>query len=87
MKKVIFMLSITSLLAANIYADGGAVGLQLGKVTFGLGGSSNGPIIGIGPSPDNGRKFSAVIVPGDDCDCTDRNCDCSYRDSDYVDRD
>ncbi len=77
MKKFLFILSFVTLVTANIFADGGAIGLQLGKVTFGLGGSSNGPIIGVGRSPDNGRDFSAVIVPGDDCGCTGRrDCDC-----------
>ena len=74
MKKltVLALLSV-ALLATEVFAgpDGGAFGLQLGPITFGLGGSSNGPIIGIGPSPDNGLPFSAVVVPGGCC-CTDR---------------
>ncbi len=59
-----------------VTADGGALGVQFGDVTFGLGGSSEGPIIGVGHSPDNDLSFSAVIVPGgyDDCHkCGDRH--------------
>lgn len=66
MKKLIFAICAISSLAANIYADGGALGVQLGRVTFGLGGSSNGPIIGIGPSPDNDLPLAVGYVPGDD---------------------
>ena len=69
MKKLILILIIISGISSNIFARccrrGGALGVQFGRVTFGLGGSSNGPIIGVGPSPDNGRAFSPVIVPGD----------------------
>lgn len=81
MKKLlslIFMLSFACL----IYADGG-VGVQIGPVAFGLGGSRRGPIVGVGPAPDNGLPFSAVIIPGDCCcnmRCTysSRDC-CNYR--------
>ena len=73
MKKLILTLSLISI--ASIFADGGALGVQLGGITFGLGGSSCGPIIGVGPSPDNGRCFSAVVVPGC-CQCCG-SCDCS----------
>lgn len=76
MKKLMFILCLISSLAANIFADGGAIGLQLGKVTFGLGGSSNGPIIGIGPSPDNDLPVAIGYVPGDDY---------GYDNYDYVD--
>lgn len=83
MKKAIFILSIVCVLASNLY--GGAIGLQLGKVTFGLGGSSNGPIIGIGPSPDNGLPLSVGIVPDGDCGCrTERDCNnCNYNTVQY----
>jgi hypothetical protein len=72
MKRVVFILTFISILASNLY--GGAIGLQLGKVTFGLGGSSNGPIIGIGPSPDNGLPISVGIVPAGDCCGCQREC-------------
>lgn len=72
MKKLFITLALLG--TSYTFAGGGAVGLQLGPVTFGLGGSSNGPIIGVGRSPDNGLPFSAVVVPGDCCDC-DNNCD------------
>lgn len=79
MKKLILIASVMIFsLSANIFADGGAIGLQLGRVTFGLGGSCKGPIIGIGPSPDNGLPISLPIVPGD---CSSRDC-CS---EDYCD--
>ena len=74
MKKTILIL--ISILTGTILADGGALGVQFGGVTFGLGGSSNGPIVGVGPSPSNGLPFSAVIVPGCSCGCCDR-CSCS----------
>jgi hypothetical protein len=72
MKKLILFYSISCLTVTSmVTADGGALGVQFGDVTFGLGGSSeNGPIIGVGHSPDNGRSFSPVIVPGGD----DDNC-------------
>ncbi len=83
MKKLnLFLIcSIGTTLSFNIIADGGALGLQLGPITFGLGGSSNGPIIGIGPSPDNGLPIAVPFVPGDCCggcnscgDCTSCGC-------------
>ena len=77
MKKQILFYSIILLAATPmvIARDGGALGVQFGGITFGLGGSSEGPIIGVGHSPDNDLSFSAVIVPGgyDDCHkCGDR---------------
>ena len=47
--------------------SGGGVGVQFGPLAFGLGGSSNGPIIGFGPSPDPDIPFSPVIIPGQRC--------------------
>lgn len=66
MKKLILFYSLTLLVVTPVVTarDGGAVGVQFGDVTFGLGGSSEGPILGIGHSPDNGRSFSPIIVPG-----------------------
>ncbi len=69
MKKLLIILVIIFGIASDASARccrrrGGALGVQFGRVTFGLGGSENGPIIGVGPSPDNGRSFSPVIVPG-----------------------
>jgi len=63
---------------AELVADGGAIGLQLGPITFGLGGSSKGPILGIGPSPDNGLPIAVPFVPGDSCDneCSSRCSTC-----------
>lgn len=43
--------------------NSGAIGLQLGDITFGLGGSENGPIIGVGRSPNNGLAISFPFVP------------------------
>lgn len=74
MKKVIFITFLTCFSLSNkVLADGGALGLQLGGITFGLGGSSNGPIIGIGPSPDNDLPIAFPIVPGGSC-CSERSC-------------
>ena len=72
MKKAI-ILSLLLLFAGKIYSDG-ALGVQLGPITFGLGGSCNGPIIAVGPSPSNGLPFSAVIVPGSCCGCNSCGC-------------
>jgi hypothetical protein len=69
-------LTLIFILGNSALADGGALGVQLGGVTFGLGGSSRGPIIGVGPSPCNGRCFSAVIVPGSNCGCCN-SCSCT----------
>lgn len=71
MKKVIFaafmgMLLLLSTVSTNILADG-AIGLQLGRITFGLGRSINGPIVGIGPSPSNNLPIAFPIVPGGCC--------------------
>lgn len=76
MKKILLtLLSLSSL----ILADGGGIGVQLGKLSVGIGGSCNGPIIGVGPSPDNGRCFSAVVIPGDCCggNCCKSSCSCN----------
>ena len=59
----------------NNQVKAGAIGLQLGRVTFGIGGSSNGPIIGIGPSPDNGLPIAVPFVPDG---CCSRNYCSSY---------
>lgn len=82
MKKIMLLaIILASSISAHIFADGGAFGIQLGRLTFGLGGSSRGPIIGVGPSPDNGLPFAVPFVPGDGC-CSNRRC-CSNRCSDY----
>lgn len=74
MKKLVLFYSLTLLMATPIVtADGGALGVQFGDVTFGLGGSSKGPIIGVGPSPNDG-SFSAVIVPGSECSKCNEHC-------------
>ncbi len=84
MKKIILTVILTVFVISNkVLADGGALGLQLGGVTFGLGGSSNGPIIGVGPSPDNGLPVAFPIVPGDGCcsnGCSTNSC-CSSEES------
>jgi hypothetical protein len=72
-KLILFTLISLFTLSNKISADGGAIGLQLGKITFGLGSSSKGPIIGIGPSPDNHLPISLPFVPGD-CNCNKINC-------------
>jgi hypothetical protein len=78
MKKIIFLILIS--IVSNIQSRGGAIGLQLGKVTFGLGGSKNGPIIGVGPSPDNNLPIAVPFVPGDcDCGCNCSKCNCFYK--------
>ena len=73
MNKLFFLTIILCFsISKDIFADGGALGLQLGRVTFGIGGSSNGPIIGVGPSPDNGLPIAVPFVPGGSC------CDDNY---------
>lgn len=77
MKKLL-MLAIAASFVGT--AHGFVIGLQLGDVAFGIGGSkSGGPVIGVGKAPDNGRNFSAVIVPGDCCcnkKCTKESASC-----------
>lgn len=69
MKKILLILTL-GIFGVSLAGRGGALGLQLGGITFGLGGSpSGGPIIGVGRSPDNGLAFAPVFVPGDRCDC------------------
>lgn len=87
MKRLIFIVVLIGFTLSNrILADGGALGLQLGGITFGLGGSSNGPIIGVGPSPDNDLPISFPIVPGSSCCCSERSCssDCCSTEESYV---
>lgn len=70
MNKLFLTLLFASLVSIyTLFSRGGALGLQLGKITFGIGGSSNGPIIGIGPSPDNNLPIAVPFVPGDRDEC------------------
>ena len=77
MKKILILATICTLLlsASNAFSKqkrrGGGLGVQLGPIAFGLGGSHRGPILGIGPSPNPDVPLSAVVIPGDDCDCND----------------
>lgn len=58
------IVSSTSLSAKHKKRDGGGFGVQFGGIAIGLGGSSKGPIIGLGPSPDPIIPLSAVVIPG-----------------------
>lgn len=58
------VISSTSLSAKHKKREGGGIGVQLGGLAIGLGGSSKGPIIGLGPSPDPIIPLSAVVIPG-----------------------
>jgi hypothetical protein len=71
MKKMLILAAILSFAGA---AKGFVIGLQLGDVALGFGGSrSGGPVFLVGRAPDNGLPLSAVIVPGDRC-CCEEGC-------------